>query len=109
MKIIRNRLLPIGKDFYAINLFGILFVKPYASLNPVLLNLERIHSRQMRELLYIPFYILYVAEWLLRLVQKRGDGYLAYRSISFEKEAYENERKLDYLHKRPRFAQWRRK
>lgn len=33
MKIIRNRLLPLGQRHSAINLFGILFVKPGAHIS----------------------------------------------------------------------------
>lgn len=54
----------------------------------------------MKELLYVPFYILYLLEWLYRLTQKGN----AYRNISFEKEAYDNENDMDYLDKREHFS-----
>ncbi|MBQ8938551.1 MAG: hypothetical protein IJ066_12700, partial [Bacteroidaceae bacterium] len=66
--LIRNRFLPFG-PFLAINLFGIIFVRKGRAFAPVDLNHERIHTRQMRELLYVPFYLIYIAEWLVRLVQ----------------------------------------
>ena len=43
---------------------------------------ERTHHEQQKELLYIPFFILYVLEWLFKL----PTGH-AYRNISFEREA----------------------
>lgn len=64
MKVIRNKLLPIGKRYGAINLFGVLFVKRDMSVTDRVLNHERIHTKQMRELGYVGFYLLYVAEWL---------------------------------------------
>ncbi len=50
MMIIRNRVLPIGRRFSAINICGLLFVKQSAELTPELLTHERIHTRQMTEL-----------------------------------------------------------
>ena len=101
MKIIYNRILPFGKKFYAINLFGVLFAK--GKCGSVTINHEKIHTAQMKELLYIPFYLLYVLEWLIRLIIYRSN-FEAYRNISFEREAYSNERDLSYLSHRPRFA-----
>ncbi len=66
MKIIRNNLLPVGRQYAAINLFGMLLIKHGVRVTPELINHERIHSAQMRELLYLPFYIAYLAEWKFR-------------------------------------------
>lgn len=107
MKIIRNSIIPIGKSFGAINLFGILFVKKDMCVTPQVINHEMIHTAQIKELLYLPFYLIYVGEWLLRLLQYRGCYLEAYRNISFEKEAYANGDDLGYLKHRRRFAQWR--
>ncbi len=71
----------------------------------VLLNHERIHLRQQLELLLLPFYIWYIGEYLLRLLQYRNH-YQAYLNISFEREAFENERNLAYLNERSTFAFW---
>ena len=46
------------------------------------------------------FYILYLLEWLYRLTQKGN----AYKNISFEKEAYDNEKDTDYLDRRKHFS-----
>ena len=68
-------------------------------LNEVFINHERIHIRQQLELLIVPFYLWYITEYLFRLLQFR-DRKKAYYSISFEKEAYANEKDLEYLKSR---------
>jgi len=103
MKIIRTNLLPLGRRFAAINLLGVMFVHHGVYLSNELINHERIHTAQQREMLYIPFFVCYLVEWLLRLPM-RGN---AYRNISFEREAYANQRDLHYLAKRHHYA-WRR-
>ncbi len=101
MKIVRTSILPFH-GFSAINLLGILFVHNGVYLSNELINHERIHTAQQRELLYVFFYIIYIIEWLVRLTM-RGN---AYRNISFEREAYANQRNLNYLKERPLYA-WR--
>lgn len=107
MMIIRNRVLPIGRRFSAINICGLLFVKQSAELTPELLTHERIHTRQMTELFIIPFYIIYVAEWLVRVVLSGGNLFGSYRALSMEREAYRYQDDPGYLKRRLRFAQWR--
>lgn len=69
----------------------------------VLINHEKIHLHQQRELLIVPFYILYITEWLVRTILYL-DSYRAYQNISFEREAYANEDNLDYLKNRKAFS-----
>lgn len=93
--VVYNDFIPF-KGYIAINLFGILFARSkYKPLDDVTIQHESIHSRQCLELLGIPFYILYLLEWAFRIVQF-GDIHMAYRNISFEREAYDNERNNDY-------------
>lgn len=61
-----------------------------------LLNHERIHFRQQLELLIVPFYIIYILHYLLLFARFRNHD-KAYRSIVFEKEAYQNDNNFDYL------------
>lgn len=104
MKIIYNNIIPF-KGFLAINLFGVLFVRgPKRELPDTVLNHEAIHTAQMKELWYVFFYLIYVLEWIVRLF-KPGN---AYRNISFEREAYENEKDMNYLKHRPIFAMWKK-
>lgn len=101
MKIIYNKIIPFGKRYHAINLFGVVFAK--GACSPVTVNHEKIHTAQMRELLYVGFYVAYVIEWLIRLASY-GNAYMAYKNISFEREAYANERDTAYPASRRRFA-----
>ena len=101
MIIINNRIIPFGKRYLAINLLGIIFTKGH--LSPAQRNHEQIHTRQQQELLYIIFYLFYVAEWLIRLLQYRNT-FQAYRSISFEREAYNRMYDLHYLDKRKPYS-----
>lgn len=107
MKIIRNNIIPFGKRFAAINLFGVFFVKHGVRVSSDLINHESIHTAQMRELLYLPFYLIYVIEWAYRVAQTKGDLMAAYMRISFEREAYAHGNDLAYLARRRHYAQWR--
>ncbi len=71
--------------------------------NLVLINHEKIHLRQQIELLIFPFIVWYCIEFIVRLSQYKNLN-LAYRNISFEREAYANEKKFDYLKKRHFFS-----
>ena len=87
----------IPKGYRGMALFPFVFLKHSSDKeNPLFVNHERIHLRQQLELLVIPFFIWYFLEFLMRLIQY-GKMDLAYRNISFEREAYANEKELDYL------------
>jgi len=64
-----------------------------------ILNHERIHLQQQAELLVLFFYFWYLIEFLVRWVHYKNRDQ-AYRNISFEREAYTNEKDLNYLKKR---------
>jgi len=88
------------KGFRGLTLYPFVFLKYKSDKeNVVLLHHERIHIRQQIELLVIPFLVWYILEYLVRLIQFR-DRNLAYRNISFEREAYQNEKDLHYLKQR---------
>ena len=71
------------------------FIKPDRLTDKVLINHEKIHWEQQKEMLILPFYLWYVVEWMFK----------GYRQISFEREAYENDANPDYLKTRERW-QW---
>lgn len=100
-KVIINKVLPLGKKYYAINLFGVIFSK--GPCDRFTLNHEEIHTAQMKELLYLGFYIWYVVEWIGKSLKYKGFSE-GYRNISFEREAYKFGDDLTYLAHRPRFA-----
>lgn len=98
MILISKYLVPNGYTGLAV--FPFVFLKHRGlRLDRVLINHEKIHLRQQLELLIIPFYILYVLEFLIRLIHYKN-WQLAYRNISFEKEAYINQKDLNYLKSR---------
>lgn len=86
-----------------VNLFGTYWVKDASWIDEYVINHERIHTEQQKELLFIPFYILYLLEWIFRLIQYRNWD-KAYMNISFEREAYSNGHNLKYLQGRKRYA-----
>lgn len=99
MKIIYNNLLPF-RNFEAVNLCGFIFArKQYCPLSERAIIHERIHTEQMKEMLFLFFYIWYLIEWLIRFIHFRN-ALQAYYAISFEKEAYENQYSASYLKKR---------
>ena len=100
MKVICNNIIPF-RGFAAINLFGILFVRKNIILTDRIINHEEIHTAQMKELLYILFYVFYVIEWLIKLFKY---GLKSYYNISFEREAYQNESNVGYLEVRKKFG-----
>ena len=100
-KVILIKRHPMGKSYLAICLFGLIFsVRP---LNRYEYNHERIHAAQQKELLYLPFFLWYVIEWLVLLIRFR-DGKKAYFNIRFEKEAYHHQDDLNYLKKRKHYC-----
>lgn len=86
----------VPKGYAGMAVFPFIFVADKSSINPTFLNHERIHLRQQLEMLILPFYVWYILEYLLRRIQYKNH-HLAYSNISFEREAYANERNLNYL------------
>lgn len=71
--------------------------------NPSFVNHERIHFRQQLELLFLPFFLWYVLEFLLRLIYCHN-LHTAYRHICFEREAYAHQDDPHYLENRKPFS-----
>lgn len=120
MEVKCNKIIPI-KGFLAINFFGIIYKRmEYCSrtLSNRVINHEGIHSSQSEDFIpnsnnndfkrilgYLIFYILYIIEWLLKAICSiLYPKIRAYRSISFEQEAYNNEGNLNYQENRKRWA-----
>lgn len=78
----------------AMAFFPFIILNSKVVATPELINHERIHLRQQIELLIIPFYIWYLIEYYKK----------SYYNVSFEKEAYSNDKNLKYLKKRRIFA-----
>ena len=124
MIIIRNNLIPFP-GYKAITLWPFIFVRKKAWYSNDIDRHERIHGRQQLEMLLVGmvlaavlaavgcgwwslltlpvFYIWYGVEYLVRLCITRSRS-RAYRSVSFEQEAYANERDQDYFYHRKWYA-----
>lgn len=104
MIIVKNKIIPFG-SYSTINLFGILFTKS-DYLSPTTINHERIHTKQMLELLIVGYYLWYIIEYIIvRFCHKKQND--AYHDISFEEEAHNNDNNLHYLDDRKHFAWWK--
>lgn len=83
------------KGYVGFAVYPFIFIKKGRATD-VVINHEKIHLRQQKELLIIVFFIAYALNYLVNLfIYKNSDK--AYRNISFEREAYQNEKNLNYL------------
>ncbi|MCF1422513.1 hypothetical protein [Mangrovimonas futianensis] len=102
MIVISKKLIP--KGYSGLTIFPFIILKyPELRNDKVLLLHERIHKIQQLELFIIPFYVWYFLEFTIRFFKYRNKR-LAYRNISFEREAYLNETDPDYLKSRSVWA-----
>lgn len=123
--VVFNRLIPF-KGYLAITLYPFIFVRKATAdrYSTVGNNHEHIHAEQQKELLpvgvalaliaylsglglwallFLPVFLwLYVAEWLCKLYRYKSSK-KAYCNISFEREAYQNEKDLAYISSRRHF------
>lgn len=118
LKLKYSKWLPLS-NYYAITIFNNLIRREKYKNKPIskiTYNHESIHLQQELdfvfgyEKLYILggciFYILYFIEWLIKAIISLFTGFKikAYYSISFEQEAYKNQKDLNYLKTRKRFS-----
>ena len=117
MRVVENNILPLF-GFKAMTVLKWILVHKGVELSEVDVNHEAIHWEQEKELLIVGFYLLYVLMFLYETVRclfdkKRGykeksyrNGLFkrAYRSIAFEREAYQNEADTLYVYQRKHFA-----
>lgn len=95
----------LPKNVIGLTLYPFIFVSSKEMKeNEELINHERIHLRQQLELLIVPFYIWYILEFGIRALFYSHSIYDAYSSISFEREAYRNEKDMSYIKKRHLFS-----
>ncbi|QHI36780.1 hypothetical protein IMCC3317_21500 [Kordia antarctica] len=93
----------VPRGFRGLTLYPFIFLREAKDKSDaVLIHHEKIHLRQQSELLVLPFYVLYILEWIIRFCYYRNI-YVAYRTLSFEKEAYRNETDFEYLKNRKWF------
>lgn len=91
------------RNYVGLSIWPFIFLKNIElKKDLVLINHEKIHLQQQKELLIIPFYLFYFFEWMVHSIRYM-DFYKGYQNISFEREAYFNEKNLEYLSDRPAF------
>jgi hypothetical protein len=89
---------------YGIAIFPFLILKnKNLVFDKIFLNHEKIHFRQQLELLVIPYYFIYAAEFLANLYIYK-DVQIAQANVCFEREAFEMQQDLDYLRNRKIWA-----
>ena len=89
------------KGYTGMTIFPFVFLKEsHLKDNLVMVNHEKIHLRQQLELLILPFFVWYFVDYLVKMIWYKNSK-TAYRNIIFEREAYANEKDLDYLKSRP--------
>ena len=90
----------VPKGFVGITIFPFVILRNKNLKNDeVLLFHERIHLKQQSEMLVVFFFVWYGIEFLIRFL-KHKDKLIAYRNISFEREAYAKERNFKYFENR---------
>lgn len=90
----------IPKGYAGLTVYPFIIVRSkYYLENTITINHEKIHIRQQIELLVLPFYFLYFINLFINIIRYRNFQ-KAYRNIVFEREAYTNEKNLDYLKSR---------
>ena len=108
--VIRVKWLPVkalGGNWIGINLMGIIIIGKNAG--PNIYWHEKIHTMQMKETYFIGFYLVYIIEFIIRLIcyrvsrpykkahaTEKNLWMYAYKNISLEREAYELEDELAY-------------
>jgi hypothetical protein len=93
-----------SSNFNGLAIYPFIFIKDKTLKNNIrIINHEKIHLKQQLELLWLPFFIWYSIEFLVRLIQFKNKQ-LAYKNISFEQEAYANELNMNYLKNRKLFS-----
>ena len=103
MLIKSNYLVPTG--YRGITMYPFIFYR--GNLNERFVNHEKIHIRQQVELLVLPFFVIYILHYIINFI-RYAEHDKAYRNIIFEKEAYGNEKNLDYLNTRKIFQCFRK-
>ncbi len=90
--------------YSAMAVYPFIFIKQREmESDAVLIHHEKIHHRQQLELLLVPFYLIYLINYLYNLLVFRNH-YKAYKEIVFEREAFAMEHNFDYLRNRKPFA-----
>lgn len=92
------------KSIAGITIFPFIILnKKDLKFDKTFVNHEMIHIYQQMELFFIFFILLYYIEFLILFI-KYKNWQTAYKNISFEREAYGNEKNYNYLLTRKWFS-----
>ena len=101
------KLFPEGIDGFTLG--QRIFIKKGFENDEYLINHEKIHSAQYKELGIPMFIILYLWYFIKLAITKQGMSLAeCYRMIPFEQEAYNNELDLSYLKNIRKGFEWRK-
>jgi hypothetical protein len=92
--------------YIGITIFPFIFINKdfkYSGMLTWLIPHEKIHIRQQLECLIIPFYIIYLTNFLYNLIRYR-EWRSAYLNLKFEREAYTNHNNSTYYKTRRCFS-----
>ena len=92
--------------YMALTIFPWVFIREScrSRYTPTANRHEMTHGLQQIETLWLLFFIWYGVEWLIKILFCKFDTHRAYRSISFELEAYGNQGKVSYNSERKHYA-----
>ena len=112
MKIVENKIIPFG-SFTAFTLGKFIFTKDASKITDKILCHETIHYYQQAETGYVIFFVMYFLSFITQFIRctfKKSIGFSeygsnsiwnrAYRTVLFEREAYQHENDPEYLNKR---------
>lgn len=104
MKIVK---LPFFPKNWAMSFVGVIWCGDKSWIGEHTINHETIHLQQQKEMLFLPFYVADVLEWLYKSLRYRS-FFRGYLNISHEREAYLHEKDLHYLETRRPFAEFKK-
>ena len=94
----------IPKKYIGLTIYPFIFLKSTVlKQDVILINHEKIHLKQQMEMLWLPFFFWYGIEFIIKYFRYRNWN-TAYRNISFEREAYQNENNLEYIKNRKHYS-----
>ena len=107
LKKVYSNIIPF-RGYLAMTVFPFIFVRKSAQarFTPKVERHETTHALQQLECLWVVFFLWYLLEWLIKIPFCHFNFHRAYRSISFEQEAYLWEQDAYYNKLRPHYS-WR--
>ena len=105
LKRVYSSIIPF-KRYLAMTVFPWVFIREElrSKYTPTVNRHETTHGLQQLETLWLPFFIIYGLEYIIKLPLCCFGFDRAYKSISFEQEAFDNQGKVNYNNERKHYA-----